>query len=124
MPGTGLGGGGLAGAVGPIVRTRNSAEQVPTNWATQYGSAVHDERYYYNSDFRGNVSAIVSSGGNLIEQYRYSATGVPFGIARGDVNADGVGSRRRDRLGRHRRGRGGGRDGDGAESYERGGGGE
>jgi hypothetical protein len=90
MPGTGLGGGGSAGAVGPIVRTRNSAEQVPTNWARQYGSTVHNERYYYNSDFHGNTSAIISSGGNLIEQYRYSATGVPFGLARGDVNADGV----------------------------------
>jgi hypothetical protein len=51
---------------------------------------VHSERFFYTSDFRGNASAIVSSGGNLIEQYRYPATGVPFGIARGDVNADGV----------------------------------
>jgi hypothetical protein len=90
MPGTGADGGGSAGAVGPILRTRDEDASKPTNWATQYGSTVHDERYYYNSDFRGNASAIVSSGGNLIEQYRYSATGVPFGIARGDVNADGV----------------------------------
>jgi hypothetical protein len=90
MSGTGAGGGGSAGAVGPILRTRDEDASKPTNWATQYGSTVHDERYYYNPDFRGNVSAIVSSGGNLIEQYRYSATGVPIGIARGDVNADGV----------------------------------
>jgi hypothetical protein len=90
MPGTGLGGGGSAGAVGPIVRTRDEDASKPTNWATQAGQAVHSERFFYTSDFRGNASAIVSSGGNLIEQYRYSATGVPFGIARGDVNADGV----------------------------------
>jgi hypothetical protein len=77
-------------ADGPIVRTREEDASKPTNWATQAGQAVHFERFFYTSDFRGNVSAIVSSGGNLIEQYRYSATGVPFGIARGDVNADGV----------------------------------
>ncbi len=81
---------GSTGAVGPILRTRDEDASKPTNWATQAGQAVHFERFFYTSDFRCNVSAIVSSGDNLIEQYRYSATGVPFGIARGDVNADGL----------------------------------
>lgn len=77
---------GKIGATGPILRTRRSSNQDPTMWATEAGSTTQDERYYYTSDFRGNVTAIVSSGGNLIEQYRYSATGVPMGIPRGDVN--------------------------------------
>jgi YD repeat-containing protein len=89
MPsGYGVGGSGVAS--GPMLRTRMaSLYDNPEKWATEAGSATHAERFYYAADYRGNVSAIVSSGGNLMEQYRYSATGVPFGIPRGDVNSDG-----------------------------------
>jgi hypothetical protein len=78
-----------SGGGGPLLRTRDSADQDPTKWATQAPSGTHDERYYYATDSRGRPVALVSAEGKLVEQYRYSGNGMPFTIPLGDVNADG-----------------------------------
>jgi hypothetical protein len=83
---------------GLIARDRNDDLIDPTLWATEAGGSSRDERVYACSDFRGNVVALVASSiqlasnaypGGLVEQYRYSATGVPFGIPLGNAEATG-----------------------------------
>ncbi|MGH7132124.1 MAG: dockerin type I domain-containing protein, partial [Phycisphaerales bacterium] len=75
---------------GPLLRDRDSDCDKPENWAKQAAASTRTERRYYASDFRGNVVAMVTDTGALAEQYRYSATAVPFGIPLGDVTADGT----------------------------------
>jgi RHS repeat-associated protein len=48
-----------------------------------------EERYYYCPNWRGDVSALVSSGGQLHEMDKYSPYGIPFGLPGGDTNSDG-----------------------------------
>ena len=87
--------GGPATRGGLILRDRVASLTDPTLWATDPGDSDRGERTYACSDFRGDVVALVSAtgGGNgtgaLVEQYRYSATGVPIGIPLGDVTGDG-----------------------------------
>ncbi len=77
---------GFAG--GPIVRDRNEELSDPAAWSDD-ASADRLERRYYATDWQGRVVSLVTAGGVKAEDYRYSATGVPFGIPLGDVNADG-----------------------------------
>ena len=85
-----------AGARGPgfvggiLLRDREGTLTNPVSWAADAAGDARDERVYACSDFRGNVSALVSGAGTLVEQFRYSATGVPTGMPRGDVNGDGT----------------------------------
>lgn len=60
----------------------------PTKWARVAAASSRTERRYYNSDFRGNVVAMVDDAGGLAAQFRYSAGGVPLGIPLGDVDCD------------------------------------
>src|SRR6185295_14638170 len=46
-------------------------------------------RYYYCPNWRGDVSALVSSGRQLHEMDKYSAYGIPVGLPGGDTNSDG-----------------------------------
>jgi len=85
----------LASARGPgftggvLLRDREGTLTNPVLWAKDAASGTLDERVYACGDFRGNVSALVSETGTLVEQYRYSATGVPMGIPLGDADGDG-----------------------------------
>jgi YD repeat-containing protein len=79
---------GFAG--GPIRRDRNKDLMTnPEQWVTIAAPSVRTQPHYYVSDFRGNVVLLLEDGGQIAEQYRYSPSGVPFGIPRGDVNGDG-----------------------------------
>ncbi len=78
---------GFAG--GPLVRDRNDVlGSSPEKW-NEGAAADRLERRYYATDWQGRVVSLVTAGGELAETYRYSATGVPFGIPLGDVNGDG-----------------------------------
>jgi YD repeat-containing protein len=48
-----------------------------------------DERVYYCQNNAGDVVALVSSSGYLLESVGYSPTGIPFGMPAGDANSDG-----------------------------------
>jgi len=48
-----------------------------------------NERLYYCQSWRADVVALVKSSGTQVEQARYSAYGVPFGLPAGDVDSDG-----------------------------------
>ncbi len=77
---------GFAG--GPIVRDRNEDLVDPNQWK-RAASEERLERRYYATDWQGRVVSLVTAAGAKAEDYRYSATGVPFGIPLGDINADG-----------------------------------
>ena len=78
---------GFAGGI--VLRDREGTLTNPVSWAADVAGDTREERTYACSDFRGNVSALVSGAGTLVEQYRYSATGVPMGIPLGDADGDG-----------------------------------
>jgi len=59
-----------------------------TAW-TAAADGVCEEVVYYCQNQRADVSAIVSSDGQLKEWIRYAAYGVPFGLPGGDANSDG-----------------------------------
>lgn len=48
-----------------------------------------EERVYYVQNWRADVVALMTSAGALISQARYDPYGVPFGIAKTDLDADG-----------------------------------
>jgi hypothetical protein len=78
----------------PVLRDRDAdLFTQPELWSTRAPAGERTERVYHCADFRGNISAMVSAAGELVEQYRYSPTGVPFGIPLGDVDADGAADR-------------------------------
>jgi RHS repeat-associated protein len=56
---------------------------------TDTGTAGFEERLYYCQNYRNDVVAIVSDTGTQVEQVRYSAYGVPFGLPAGDTDSDG-----------------------------------
>lgn len=75
---------------GPILRDRDAdLADKPFYWASEPAASDRYERHYYALDYRGYVAAIFAGDGTLVEQVRYSATGVPFNIPLGDVNGDG-----------------------------------
>jgi len=49
-----------------------------------------EERVYYCQNWRADVVALFSDTGHMLQQVRYDPYGVPFGISKADVNADGV----------------------------------
>ncbi len=58
-------------------------------WNVESESPSTEERIYYCQNWRGDVVAVVSSGGAQRLEARYSAYGVPFGFPAGDLDADG-----------------------------------
>ena len=79
---------GLPGGV--MLRDRDAICATPEKWASTAANSTRAERYFYFPDSKGSIMALVSAAGVLAEQYRYSPTGIPFGIPGGDMNADGV----------------------------------
>ncbi|MDQ7014625.1 MAG: RHS repeat-associated core domain-containing protein [Planctomycetota bacterium] len=81
---------GLAGTGGSsyidavILRDRDAN----TAWESQADGTL-EERVYYCQNWRADVVALMTDGGELINQVRYDPYGVPFGIAKTDLDADG-----------------------------------
>jgi YD repeat-containing protein len=69
-----------------LVACRNRDDS--TAW-TSASDGTLETRIYYCQSWRADVSAIVTSGGVMVEWVKYSAYGVPFGLPRGDTNSDG-----------------------------------
>ena len=59
-----------------------------TAW-TSASDAALEERIYYCQNWRADVVALVTAAGGQVEQLRYSAYGVPFGLPGGDCDSDG-----------------------------------
>lgn len=59
-----------------------------TSW-TAASDGVLEQRHYYCQNWRGDVSALITSGGYQVEWAKYSAYGVPFGIPGADTDSDG-----------------------------------
>jgi YD repeat-containing protein len=59
-----------------------------TAWTTA-SDGMLEQRGFFCTNWRGDVVAIVGSQGFQVEQVRYSAYGVPFGLPGGDCNSDG-----------------------------------
>ena len=76
-------GGNVGGAL--ILRDRVADASSPEYWAVTTAEEPRPERHYSCSDSRLSVVALIG----LAEQYRYSATGMPYGIPLGDVNSNG-----------------------------------
>jgi RHS repeat-associated protein len=81
---------GLAGAGGSsyidsvILRDRDAN----TAWEDQADGTL-EERVYLCQNWRADVVALMTSDGHLINQVRYDPYGVPFGIAKTDLDGDG-----------------------------------
>ena len=82
---------GVAGSGGSsyidsvIMRDRDAS----VNWELAADSVL-EERVYYCQNWRADVISLFTDAGQLINQLRYDPYGVPFGISKADVNADGV----------------------------------
>lgn len=48
-----------------------------------------EERRYYAQNWRSDVAAVLTESGRQVEQIRYGAYGLPWGLPAGDLNADG-----------------------------------
>jgi YD repeat-containing protein len=91
---------GLSGVFGgaALFRDRDPELSDPTKWELLEGPEERTQRHYFCSDHTGSVVALLglrlgeneAPTATLAEQYRYSATGVPYGIPLGDIVADGV----------------------------------
>ncbi len=83
---------GLAGYGGSsyidsvILRDRDTSAA----WHEGIGEiSVRDERVYYAQNWRGDVSALLTDTGSMIEWVKYSAYGVPYALPAGDVDSNG-----------------------------------
>lgn len=59
-----------------------------TDWDAASDGTL-EQRFFYCQNWRGDVVALVGSGQWQVEQVRYSAYGVPFGLPGGDCDSDG-----------------------------------
>ena len=59
-----------------------------TDWDTQSDGTL-EERIYYCQNWRHDVVALIDSSGGQVEQDRYLAYGIPFGLPAGDCDSDG-----------------------------------
>ena len=59
-----------------------------TSW-TAASDGTLEERIDYCQNWRHDVVALVDSVGHQVEQNRYFAYGVPFGVPAGDIDSDG-----------------------------------
>ncbi len=51
---------------------------------------MRDERVYYAQNWRGDVSALLTDTGSMIEWVKYSAYGVPYSLPAGDTDSSGT----------------------------------
>jgi RHS repeat-associated protein len=61
-----------------------------TAWATASGDGVLEERRVYCQNWRGDVSALITDTGKMVEWVKYSAYGVAFGLPAGDTDSNGT----------------------------------
>ena len=81
----GLGGYGGSSAIdGMIMRDKDAN----TAWSAASDGTL-EERVYYCQNWRGDVVALIDDSADQVEQDRYSAYGVPFGLPAGDADSDG-----------------------------------
>lgn len=59
-----------------------------TSWRNA-SDGVLEERIYYCQNWRHDVVALINSSGGQVEQVRYSAYGIPFGLPAGDADSSG-----------------------------------
>jgi len=69
---------------GVICRNRDNN----TAW-TSASDGVLEQRAYYEQNWRGDVVALIKTARFQLEQVRYSAYGVPFGLPFADTDSDG-----------------------------------
>jgi RHS repeat-associated protein len=60
-----------------------------TTWAATT-DGVLEQRYHYCQNSRGDVVALVSASGAMVEWDKYSTYGTPFGLPKGDSNSSGA----------------------------------
>jgi RHS repeat-associated protein len=68
-----------------ILRDRDA----DTAWEDEADGTL-EERVYYCQNWRADVVALFSDTGHMLQQVRYDPYGVPFGISKADLTADGV----------------------------------
>ncbi|MFO0981897.1 MAG: RHS repeat-associated core domain-containing protein [Planctomycetota bacterium] len=81
----GNGGFGVSSYINSIVCRYKDAN---TAW-TSASDGVLEQVYYYCQNWRGDVSALVTDAGAMVEWDKYSAYGIPFGLPAGDTESDG-----------------------------------
>ncbi len=82
---TDLDGNGSSSYIDNVILRERDAN---TSWMSASDGTL-EERRYYCQNWRADVSAIVSSGGVLIEWAKYSPYGIPFGLPGADTDSDG-----------------------------------
>jgi RHS repeat-associated protein len=78
----GLGGSSYINAIALRDRDHNTA------W-TSASDGTREQRIFYSQNWRGDVVALTKSDGTQVEQVRYTAYGIPFGLPAGDLDSDG-----------------------------------
>ncbi len=78
------GAGGSSYINGVVLRQRDAN----SGW-TSAGDGTLEERRYYCQNWRGDLSAILTSGGLIAEWAKYTSYGIPFGLPGGDIDSDG-----------------------------------
>ena len=77
----GLGGKGGSSYIDSVIfRDRDNTTAFPSS-----SDGTLEERMYYCQNWRSDVSAIVTSGGSLVEWVKYTGYGVPLSIPAGDL---------------------------------------
>jgi len=82
----GLDGHGASSYIDAVVLRDRDAN---TAWHEEADGTL-EERVYYCQNWRADVVALFSSAGHMLQQVRYDPYGVPFGISKADLTADGV----------------------------------
>ena len=81
----GAGGYGVSSYINSVICREKDANSA---W-TSASDGTLEQRIYYCQDWRGDVSALVTSGGLLAEWAKYESYGIPFGLPGGDTDSDG-----------------------------------
>ncbi len=81
----GLDGAGGSSYIDSVILRQRDAN---SGWTSAADSTM-EERRYYCQNWRADVSAIITSGGLIVEWAKYSAYGIPFGLPGGDTDSDG-----------------------------------
>ncbi len=82
----GLAGGGRSSYIDSVILRDRDAN---TAWEDEADGTL-EERVYYCQNWRADVVALFGANGHMLHQVRYDPYGVPFGISKADINADGV----------------------------------
>jgi len=81
----GLDGSGGASYIDTVICREKDAN---TAW-TSASDGTLEERRYYCQNWRADVSAVLTSGGLMVEWDKYSSYGSPYGLPGGDANSSG-----------------------------------